>query len=50
MPKYRIIVQQTKSYFIKADNEEMAMDIADRRSHPNSTTLDRFEIKEVTNE
>ena len=50
MPKYRIIVTETKSYFIKADNEEMAMDYADNRSHPNSTTLDHFEIKEVADE
>jgi len=46
MPKYRIIVQETKSYFIESDNEELAMDSTDD-SNVHSSTLDRFEIQEV---
>ena len=46
MPNYRIIVQETKSYFVEADNEELAMDSTDA-SNVHSSTLDRFEIEEV---
>ena len=49
MPNYRIIVQETKSYFVEADNEELAMDSTDA-SNVHSSTLDRFEIEEVMNE
>ena len=40
MPKYRIIVQETKSYFIEADNEELAKEagkFANTIFHPVST-------------
>ena len=49
MPKYRIIVQETKSYFLEADNEELAMDKVDSdlETLVQSCTLDHFEIKEV---
>ena len=48
MPNYRIIVQETKSYFIEADNEELAMDkIGDDNVH--SRTLDFYEIEEHDN-
>ena len=49
MPKYRIIVQETKSYFIEADNEELAMDKVDSdlETLVQSCTLDQFEIKEI---
>ena len=52
MPKYRIIVQETKSYFIEADNEELAMDNvnSDLETLVQSCTLDHFEIKEVEDE
>lgn len=46
MPKYRIIVQETKSYFVEADNEELAMDNANV-DHVQSCTVDRYEIEEV---
>ena len=46
MPKYRIIVQETKSYFVVADNEELAMDNADMDTEQ-SCTVDRCEIQEV---
>ena len=48
MPNYRIIVQETKSYFVEADNEELAMDNADI-DHVQSHTIDRCEIEEVIN-
>tara|TARA_B100001123_G_C15158431_1_gene966453 strand:+ start:771 stop:926 length:156 start_codon:yes stop_codon:yes gene_type:complete len=49
MPKYRIIVQETKSYFLEADNEELAIDNVniDLETLVQSSTLDRFEIKEI---
>ena len=49
MPKYRIIVQETKSYFVEADNEELAMDNVDV-AVVESCTLDHFEIKEIEDE
>ena len=48
MPNYRIIVQETKSYFIEADNEELAMDAAED-SNVHSRTLDFYEIEEYDN-
>ena len=52
MPKYRIIVQETKSYFIEADNEELARDNvnSDLETLVQSCTLDRFEIQEIEDE
>ena len=49
MPNYRIISQQTKSYFIEADNEELAMDAAGD-SNMYSSTLDFYEVQEVEDE
>ena len=46
MSKYRVIVQETKSYFVEADNEELAMDNANV-DHVQSCTVDRYEIEEV---
>ena len=48
MPNYRIIVQETKSYFVEADNEELAMDAAED-SNVHSRTLDFYEIEEYDN-
>ena len=45
MPNYRIIVQETKSYFVEADNEELAMDAAED-SNVHSRTLDFYEVEE----
>ena len=55
MPNYRIIIQETKSYFIEADNKENAVNqIFDERDvfgciEPQSCTTDRFDIKEIKN-
>ena len=49
MPKYRVIITETKSYSVEADNEESAMD---KVGEPEiaSRTLDFYEIKEVEDE
>ncbi len=49
MPKYRIIIQETKSYFVEADNEELASWQVkhDLETLVQSRTLDHFEIEEV---
>ena len=48
MPNYRIIVQETKSYFVEADNKENAeYQAMNTPVMYQSCTLDRFEIDEV---
>ena len=50
MPKYRVIVQETKSYFVEANNKDVIaenlLDYADA-DHEQSCTLDRCDIEEV---
>ena len=46
MSNYRIIVTETKSYFVEADNEDMALDRADMDTEQ-SCTIDHLDIEEV---
>ena len=51
MPKYRIIVQETKSYFVEADNKGRAAYRAmNTPTMYQSCTLDRLDIEEVSDE
>ena len=51
MPNYRVIVQETKSYFVEADNKENAgYQAMNTPVMYQSCTLDRCDIDEVEDE